>query len=34
MNFFPQSPKNLDATTFNWNILIVSLHSTKQSKPD
>jgi choline transport protein len=25
MNFFPQSPKNLDATTFNWNIMIVSL---------
>lgn len=24
MNFFPQSPRNLGATTFNWNILIVS----------
>lgn len=25
MNFFPQSPVDLDATTFNWNILIVSI---------
>lgn len=23
MNFFPQSPVDLDATTFNWNVLIV-----------
>ena len=34
MNFFPQSPKNLDATTFNWNILIVSFHSIAKAKPD
>lgn len=24
MNFFPQSPQNIDAKTFNWNIAIVS----------
>jgi choline transport protein len=34
MNFFPQSPKNLDATTFNWNILIVSFHSAIEAEPD
>lgn len=24
MNFFPQSPHDLNAVSFNWNIVIVS----------